>query len=48
MQAEKALQELREAVRANNGYVLGGFSYADITMAVAASAIDPLGPPMSK
>lgn len=48
MQAEKALQELREAVRANNGFVLGAFSYADITMAVAANVIDPLGPPISK
>ncbi|CAL5224600.1 g7311 [Coccomyxa viridis] len=46
--AEKALQELREAVKANNGYVLGTFSYADITMAVAANAIDPIGPPISK
>ncbi len=48
MQAEKTLQELREAVKANNGYVLGTFSYADITMAVAANAIDPIGPPISK
>ena len=48
MQADKALQELREAVRANNGFVLGAFSYADITMAVAANVIDPLGPPISK
>ena len=48
MQAEKALQELRGALKANNGYVLGEFSYADITMAVAANAIDPLGPPISK
>ena len=48
LQAEKALQELREAVRVNNGYVLGDFSYADVTMAVAANAIEPLGPPVSK
>ena len=48
MQAEKALQELREALEANDGYVLGTFSYADVTMAVAANAIEPLGPPISK
>ena len=48
MQAGKALQELREALKANNGYVLGTFSYADVTMAVAANAIEPLGPPTSK
>ncbi|CAL5224599.1 g7310 [Coccomyxa viridis] len=46
--AEKALQDLRAAVEANNGYVLGALSYADITMAVAANAIEPLGPPISK
>jgi hypothetical protein len=48
LQAEKALQELRNAVRAHNGFVLGAFSYADITMAVAANVIDPLGPSISK
>ena len=35
-------------MEANNGYVLGALSYADITMAVAANAIEPLGPPISK
>lgn len=35
-------------MKSNNGYVLGDFSYADITMAIAANTINPIGPPISK
>lgn len=48
LQAKKVLEELREVLKTNNGYVLGAFSYADITMAVACNVIDPIGPPISK
>ena len=44
----RLFEELREAIIANNGYVVGTFSYADIVMTVAANTIDPVGPPISK
>jgi hypothetical protein len=34
MQAKGVLQELQSAIKANRGYVLGSFTYADIVMAV--------------
>lgn len=48
IQAKAALDGVRDAVHANNGYLLGEFSYADITMAVSLlSSTEPLGPPYS-
>ncbi|CAL5222097.1 g4406 [Coccomyxa viridis] len=40
--------ELRKALKDNKGYILGHFSYADVTMAVALQAVEPVGPPISK
>ena len=48
VQTKAGFLELRKALKANNDYVLGEFSYADITMAVALQAIEPVGPPISK
>lgn len=48
MQTKAGLLELRKALKANKGYVLGEFSYADVTMAVALQAVEPVGPPISK
>ncbi len=49
MQCRTILQELRTAIKGGGGYVVGGhFTYADITMAVAANAINPIGPPFVK
>ena len=46
LQVKAALQDVRDAVKANNGYLLGHFSYADIAVAVAVlTSTDPLGPP---
>ncbi|KAK9903239.1 hypothetical protein WJX75_000529 [Coccomyxa subellipsoidea] len=42
------LRDLQKAIKANSGYVLGNFTYADITMAVAIQVIEPVGPPFSK
>ncbi|BDA49991.1 hypothetical protein COCOBI_15-1190 [Coccomyxa sp. Obi] len=42
------LKSLRAAIKENNGYVLGSFTYADITMAVAVQVVAPVGPPFSK
>ena len=47
-QTKAGFLELRKTLKANNDYVLGEFSYADITMAVALQAIEPVGPPISK
>ncbi len=48
LQTKAGFLELRKVLRANKGYVLGRFSYADITMAVALQAVEPVGPPISK
>ena len=48
VQTKAGFLELRKTLKANNDYVLGEFSYADITMAVALQAIEPVGPPISK
>lgn len=48
LQTKAGFLELRKALKANKGYVLGRFSYADITMAVALQAVEPVGPPISK
>ncbi|CAL8465486.1 g5022 [Coccomyxa elongata] len=42
------LKSLRAAIEENNGYVLGSFTYADITMAVAVQVVAPVGPPFTK
>ncbi|EIE23059.1 hypothetical protein COCSUDRAFT_53495 [Coccomyxa subellipsoidea C-169] len=42
------LRDLQEAIKANGGYVLGSFTYADIAMAVAVQTIEPVGPPFTK
>jgi glutathione S-transferase len=36
VQVRGALRELQQALRANKGYVLGRFTYADIVMAVSS------------
>lgn len=48
LQTKAGFLELRKALKGNNGYILGCFSYADVTMAVALQAVEPVGPPISK
>lgn len=49
VQTRAVLKRLRAAIEKNNGYVLGSFTYADITMAVRGlAARSPIpGPPRS-
>jgi len=48
LQTKASFLELRKAIKDNKGYILGHFSYADVTMAVALQAVEPVGPPISK
>lgn len=48
LQTKAGFLELRKALKDNKGYILGHFSYADVTMAVALQAVEPVGPPISK
>jgi hypothetical protein len=39
LQARTVLKELQRSIKANSGYVLGSFTYADIVMAVSGCSL---------